>query len=303
MTKPLVFRLCAAMDRLLGRERWRRLIERAALYGFNKPGLRRILENNLRRIYAFSGKELTEDELARVIDEMALLYARNQHSLFICDQDIRDVLSTFDLDLLPTLRTLRAGGRGALLITPHFGNIGLAMLALADAGIPLNAQIINAAPYRWCERPNLRFIGLSDGAAACLKALKRNETLLLYGDLDFFPGNRTADFFGAPIRPPHGPARLAVAARSPVLPVYAVYRGGRHHFECGEPILIEEDTDAGAVEEGILRSMETVIARHPSQWTICMDIWDMEETYRGLRRHLQKVRGGKLSLAEWLTKM
>lgn len=295
--KPLVFRLCSLLDRLLGRRRYGRLVEWAARRLLNKPATRRVIAGNLKRIYSHGGRELPAEQETRLIEEMSVLYARHQHALFVCDGDIADFLSEVDLDLLPVLEGLRREGRGVLLLTPHMGSLGLGMVALAEAGVPLTVQVINAEPYRWAERPNLRFLSLAQSAAPCLKALNEGGVLLLYGDLEFFPGNETADFFGAPIRPPHGPIRLALAAQAPILPAYFVFRDGRHHFECDAPI--RPDVGLEEATRLYLKSMEARVARHPEQWFIGKDIWDMEGTYQGLKRHLQQVQGGKgLSLKQ-----
>ena len=112
------------------------------------------------------------------------------------------------------------------------------ILGLARAGLPVHVMISYVTPQlRTVEgAPGLRFTDFTTGAKHYLDALARNELVLLYTDMDFFPGGRTADFFGAPCHPPHGAARLAQAAGAPILPVYAVKEGARHRLCCDEAI-------------------------------------------------------------------
>jgi lauroyl/myristoyl acyltransferase len=290
MPKPLAFRLAAALLRALGRRRFQSLLERLYLWDIRLPPLRRALGRVLDRIQAHTGSPLPPERRRDCLRAMARLYAEQQTDLVNCDADIGPALETVALDLLPALRGLRDQGCGVILVTPHFGNTVLCLIGLAEAGVPVNILVINDAAYKWAERKNLRFLGLGESAAACLRLLKRNEVVVLYGDMDFFPGGRTAPFFGAPYYPPSGPAKLALASGSPILPVYAVSRGGRHHLGCDAPIPVDAGSLQESIESTLLRSMEAHIGGQPSHWFIFRDPWDLKASDRMNRRQLEAVR-------------
>ena len=173
------------------------------------------------------------------------------------------------------------------------------ILGLARAGLPVHVMISYVTPQlRTVEgAPGLRFTDFTTGAKHYLDALARNELVLLYTDMDFFPGGRTADFFGAPCHPPHGAARLAQAAGAPILPVYAVKEGARHRLCCDEAIS-PEGASQEALENAILRSQERFIGRYPSHWLIFHDPWDLEERVRTARSQLRSLISIS-SVAEW----
>jgi KDO2-lipid IV(A) lauroyltransferase len=287
--KPPFLGACSHLARLLGRPRLTRLLEllyRAALRG---PRLRRMLRGRLRRILKFNGRPADRAALDRLLRETAARLADWPAELMF-EPGPQEALARVDLEFLPELERLRRAGRGVILAGPHMSNTPLCVWAVAAAGVPLNVVFINAEPYVWAQRENLRFWSLGSAAAPCLAALARNEAVLLYSDLDFFPGGRTANFFGAPVRPPHGPARLALASGAPILPVCLAFGDGRYRLESDAPLPVTAEATQESLEEGLLRSMERLISRYPAQWLLMRDIWDIAGTDRDLHRQLAAVR-------------
>jgi lauroyl/myristoyl acyltransferase len=284
--KPFLLASGALLARLLGRQRFTRLC--AGLYrgALLFPAQRRLVRDRLRLILAFSGRPADRAALDGLLRETADSLAAGMADLMF-EPGPQEALARVDLCLLPELERLRRAGRGVILTGPHMSNQPLAMWALAAAGVPLNVVLINAEAGRWLEREDLKAWSLGRAAAPCLAALARNETVLLYSDLDFFPGGRTAAFFGAPVRPPHGPARLALASGAPILPVYLVFRDGRYRLECDGALAAADGATQESLEEALLRSMERFISRYPAQWQLMRDIWDIAGTDQALHRQLE----------------
>ena len=256
------------------------------------PRLRAVVDGNFRRVHAFTrGRAPTAEETAAFRAEMASLIAAELLSTFALLRDPGRGPVPADLELIPAIEALRREGRGVVLATPHFGDCKMLFLGLGRAGLPLHVMINAVQPAMravTAAQPNLRFTDFSTGARYYLDALARNELVLLLTDMDYFPGGRTLDFFGAPCNPPHGPARLALAAGAPVLPVYAVRSGERHRLLCDSPILVA-GADQEDVERRLLRSMEKFIGRHPSHWLVYHDPWDLEACARETRRQLRQL--------------
>ena len=257
--------------------------------------LGREIRGNLRRVLSYTRKREPEPaELDSIIDEMAGLYARsliNQFA-FAPHKDHRAYDGKAVPELLPVLKGLLDEKRGAILASPHFGDTLLMAVSLADLGVPLSFMSLYAEPGRQAARParNLRFISVGWAAAHCLRALRDNEAVLLLTDIEYFPDGRTLDFFGAPFTPPHGIARLALAAQAPILPVYPIFRGGRHQLVCDEPIRLDGNPSQEDLERRILRSMEIFIGRYPAHWFVFSDIWDLEAAARKNRQTLRGLR-------------
>lgn len=263
------------------------------------PQSRRSLESNLRRIHLFTHqKEPAPGGIDSMIQELAALYAQMLINSYTIPRHPEEYLKNSEPEFLPALQTLLNEGRGAMLVTPHFGDQGMIYGALAYLGIPVTVMINEALAYQWATKilKTLRFIGLGEGAVEGLKTLRNNKTLMMNGDMDYFPEGRTADLFGAPFPPPHGVSRLALAARSPILPVYSVCQGGRHRLMSDEPIRSDGNLTQEDIERRIMRSMESFIGRYPSHWFVFEDPWNLQERERRARRQLRGiVLRGRLS--------
>ena len=292
------FRLLA---RILGEPGAAAFVRRCCVQFLAIPSLHRVVEPNFRRVWAYGrGREATTEETTLFFSEMAALLAEERLAALELQRDPAHCPVPADAELLPDIEALRRAGRGVLLVTPHFGDVKMLILGLAGCGVPLHVMVSYAGPSgRALEavRPNLRFADFGSGAQYYLDVLARNEVVLLYTDMDFFPGGRTADFFGAPCHPPHGPARLALATGAPILPAYTVFERGRHHLRCDAPIL-PEGLSQEEIEGRILRSIETFISRHPAHWQMFHDPWDLKARALAARNQMRYIRFN-LMMDDW----
>ena len=277
MKKPAIFRILEWLGgRLSARNLWRLFRYTVIAFLLRTPRVRRAMRSYLRRILTYQEKPADAATIDRLISETGDFYSQTLVSISVLPRLRPRLGELVSLELLPTLERLRALGKGVILATPHFGDLYLAIPALADSGIKLSALMLGAENFAWIGTENLSFIPIGSGALALLSALERNETALVFTDIDYFPGERTAELFGAPVYPPQGAARLSQASGAPVLPMYAVYERGRHRLRCGEPILPEEAADHEDIERRLLRSMEEFLGAHPAQWLVFQDLWDLK---------------------------
>ncbi len=249
-----------------------------------------MLERRLRRILSHRGEAFAYGAFDAFLRGMADLYADQLVTLAtLTPQEASRWRERIELSAWPAIQRLREGGKGVILASPHFGNLVLPLVALAKAGLPLTAMFIDAAPFRWARDYGFNVVSLGYGAAEFLAALARNEAVVVLTDLDFFPDRRAAEFFGAPVRPPHAPVRLALASGAPILPVYAVCQGGQHRLEADDPLWPSAQTSQETMEWDLLRSMETFIGRHPEHWLLFEDVWDLERRDGDNRRQFAKL--------------
>jgi lauroyl/myristoyl acyltransferase len=290
--RTLDYYLYLFLLRFLGRAAADSAIEFTCVKTLEIPRFRDVAERNFRRIHRHThGREPTAEEAASFRAEMAQAMARQRISTYeLLRAPGRGEVPTAQ-KLLPAVEALRRAGRGVVLVSPHFGDFQMLFHGLARAGLPLHVMINLVRPAMreaTAAQPNLRFTDFSTGARYYLDALSRNELVLLLADLDFFPGGRTLEFFGAPCNPPHGPARLALAASAPILPVYAVRSGRRDELLC-DAAIPTDGADQEEVEKSILRSMERFIGRHPGHWLVYHDPWDLAACARQTRRQLRQL--------------
>ena len=188
-----------------------------------------------------------------------------------------------------------AHGKGAILVSPHFGNWELGGLGLADRGYRLNVLTFREPDEKVNEmREEMRgrrgigviYVDRNDTSPLAIieavNALRRNEVLALLGDRDGSSHTLTMDFFGKPAAIPAGPAYLAMASGAPVLPVFVPIEGGKYATIMERPIYFGggHGRHGTAIREGmrkLLGVFEEYIRRYPDQWYNFFDYWNSEK--------------------------
>ena len=169
-------------------------------------------------------------------------------------------------------------GRGGLILTGHFGNWELMILAhsiyghrVAIVHRPLRNPLIDAAVCSARNRFGNRVIPRKGAGREVLRMLRQNWIVGMPLDLDVRKGV-FVDFFSLKASTSDGLARLAIATGVPVVPVFAVRDGtsSRHFIECMEPIETIRNADR---EESVLlntqrytRTIEDMVRRYPDHW-------------------------------------
>lgn len=184
-------------------------------------------------------------------------------------------------------------GRGAVLVTCHFGNWDIGARTLVRFGAPFNLVMAREANETTAEYvrkaredAGVRVL-LSDssvyGSFNMLRALKRNEIVAMQLDRPLGgDGARLVEFFGAQARFQAGPIRLARLAGAPIFPVFALRVGSRHY----RIVLGTEHTVSrhATVEEmdriltSIVAEFEQLVRQHPEQWFQFAPYWPEDES-------------------------
>lgn len=193
------------------------------------------------------------------------------------------------------LEAAMAGGRGAILISPHLGNWELGGLGLAEMGYPVNVltfrepdERVNELRERVRSERGIRFIYVDRNDTSPLaiieavNALRRNEILALLGDRDGSSHTAPMEFFGLPADIPLGAAYLGLASGAPVFPVFVPREGSRYATIMEDPVWFcgGHGSHRQAIKEGtarILRIFERYIRAYPDQWYNFYDYWGVME--------------------------
>jgi KDO2-lipid IV(A) lauroyltransferase len=186
------------------------------------------------------------------------------------------------------IKSAIARGRGAVLVTCHFGNWDVAARTLAHFGCPFNlvmAREANETTANYVrqarEDAGVRVL-LSDssvyGSFNMLRALKRNEVVAMQLDRPLGgDGARLIDFFGAPAWFQAGPLRLARLAGAPIFPVFALRVGVRHYrIVLGTERAIARHASVEEMDRiltGIVAEFEQLVRKHPEQWFQFAPYW------------------------------
>jgi Kdo2-lipid IVA lauroyltransferase/acyltransferase len=168
--------------------------------------------------------------------------------------------------------------RGGIILTAHYGNFELLPLAHSIYGYPL-AMIHRPNRNPAIDRA-IRGVRTSFGAEiierkqaglAMVKYLRRKFQVAVALDLDVRDGV-FVDFFGKKACTSDGVARIAMAARAPIVPAFMVREGEspRHRITVLPmlDLMASGDREECAHEntQRMTTAIETMIRRHPDHW-------------------------------------
>jgi KDO2-lipid IV(A) lauroyltransferase len=179
-------------------------------------------------------------------------------------------------------------GRGAILVTAHFGNWDIAAAELSKYGRTVNAvmgQEMNATTRDFLraarERVGLRVIYSDSSAFSAfnmLRALRRNEIVAIQLDRNAgAEATRLVPFFGAPAPFALGPFALSRLAQAPIIPVFVPRHGRRHYsIRLGSSFRVPRharDEGIDAVMAGVVGEFEQIVREFPRQWFQFSPFW------------------------------
>jgi KDO2-lipid IV(A) lauroyltransferase len=197
------------------------------------------------------------------------------------------------------LQEAKAAGRGALIVTAHFGSWELGGTILANQGIPLTVVTLqepSAELNRWREsRRNLHGIRtLTIGAdqfaiLEIVRALGRGEFVAMLVDRPVGGDGVPVPFFGRPTPFSGAPAMIWRHTGAPILPAAIIRQpGGRYLSLIGAPLAFE---DGGERQEATVANtarvaafFEGLIRAHPEQWFNYAPLWGEEEAAGGQKK-------------------
>uniref|UniRef100_A0A7C4CAX7 Lipid A biosynthesis acyltransferase n=1 Tax=candidate division WOR-3 bacterium TaxID=2052148 RepID=A0A7C4CAX7_UNCW3 len=179
-----------------------------------------------------------------------------------------------------------AGGRGAVLVTPHLGNWDLAGVFMGARGYPISA-VVELIPRGWTATFNryrnataMETIPIPDHRAIA-RALERGRLLALVADRDLTGRGIPLPAFDAIRSYPKGPAAYALRYGLPVVVGYFVHqrKPGRPPYvgAIGAPLNFrpsgDADADIPALTRLIAHELNRLIARYPEQWLVFNAGW------------------------------
>jgi len=177
-------------------------------------------------------------------------------------------------------------GKGAVVVTGHFGNWDIAAKGLKDFGRPIN--IVMASDINQTTTEYVRQARASAGVQVIysdssvfstfnmIRALRRNEVVAIQLDRSLSAGGlQPVPFFDAPALFPTGPFVLARVAAAPVIPIFVPRLGVRHYeIRVGQGFHVSHE--AGSLERAmgdVVNELEGVIRQFPTQWFQFSPFW------------------------------
>lgn len=167
-------------------------------------------------------------------------------------------------------------GRGAVLLTGHYGNFGLLAATLAKrnpvdlAGKPIANPAVESLLVEIGARVGLGRIRFDRGARSVFRALEQNRWVMLMADQDAGRAGAFVPFFGRASSTWTGPASIALRTGAPLVMAFIRRLADRRHeIEVLPPLPVPDRSDAGA--EAALTAVHTAelerhVRRHPAMW-------------------------------------
>jgi KDO2-lipid IV(A) lauroyltransferase len=250
--------------------------------------LSRIVTHNVRHVLGTGPDDAQVRAVARQVCTNIL---KGHYDLFrlarISGETIKKLTQ---IDGMEHLYEALARGKGAIIVTAHFGNVDLMAQVPALYNIPISGAVEHIQPERLFrylvrirQRHGVRLIPSDEPMIGLFRALKRGEIIALPCDRKFGDHSRPFQFFGSAAYLPDGPVRVALRTGAPLIPAFGLRNADDTFLVRVEPPLdlpqtgdLEADVTAGM--EMVIAVMERYIGQNPEQWLVASPVWPMDQT-------------------------
>jgi KDO2-lipid IV(A) lauroyltransferase len=238
-------------------------------------GLRRrvAVENVAARLAPAGGRS----EAARIARESYVVAGRTLVSLIRADRiSDAELWAVVPREEIESLRD-SFGARGSVLLSGHFGNWELLVLAVRRVGVPLATlagdqanSAVDEAIRGIRTRAGLHPLSARTGLRDALAMLRSGGCVASLADQDARSRGIFVDFLGAPASAHVGMASMARRAGVPIASAVLVDLGGR--YRCVQGPMWTPDAGAGEEENEragaacLHRFLEEQIRRHPTNY-------------------------------------
>jgi Kdo2-lipid IVA lauroyltransferase/acyltransferase len=203
----------------------------------------------------------------------------------------QNIDSIVEVHGLEKIREVLKQGRGGVMLASHFGNWELigptVLMKMPEVDGTVIARRIYYDRYnhllvRMRRSKRLSVLYRDDSPRKMLQVLKRNHLLGILPDQDTDGvEGEFINFFGKQAYTPTGPAAIARAAHTVLIPCFMVRQGTKHRLEIGDPIKVDEEKDkAQAIRdasEAWTKVLEGYIRRYPNQWVWMHRRWKTQK--------------------------
>lgn len=240
---------------------------------------RRRMEENLSM--AMGGEFRTRERRDAVVWRAWRNFAQGVYETTCAVYDSKeDICSAVAVEGEEHLRRALKQGRGVIALSAHLGNFTMIGTRLAAAGYPFSVVVKQPKDERFARLIDhyRAMVGIQtisakprrEAARQILKALRRNEVILLIAD-EFKSGGVEVEFLGRTAPAPRGPATLALRTGAAVLPTFVTRdHEDRLTLRIGEEVRLVKtgdlQKDVAANASLFAGHLEAMVRRYPDQW-------------------------------------
>ena len=235
--------------------------------------------------------ERSERELRATLDACwrhfgreALFYIRMQ------DMSIEEIAHECELVDAHVLEDAISRRKGVILISAHYGAWEVGGLALMTAvknvrtiTRPLDNEFLERDLARIRSRTGAAVLDRKRAAREMMQALSENAVIVLLPDQAVLPREGVlVPFLGRPAWTTPVPAKMAIRRGSAIVFAFCIPHGSEHRLEFGNPILVDQMTEAECDPVALTKRINDVIsnriAAHPELWLWMHDRWKGKAT-------------------------
>ncbi len=243
-------------------------------------------EKTIRHLTRAFGDKMTKQQIERLAKQVFLHFSTVAVDAVRMPLVLREGTDKYvRADNLPKLDKLLAAGKGAIILTGHFGNWEMLGAYLAQHGYPLKVVGTSAYDKRLdkmiVETRNLagyENIARGKGTREIVRHLKSKGILGILVDQDTKVEGVFVNFFKQPAHTAVGPVVLAEKFNMPIVPVFVrLNKDLLYDIEVLEPVVCD---DTGDREKDLINNTqkcsdayEHIISRYPSQWVWMHERW------------------------------
>lgn len=238
---------------------------------------------NMKRVLGPNAGERAAKKLA--------LRSFQQYCRFLVDFMRFPFLRKEDLQRIPTygwehLDAALSRGKGALIISTHFGNWDMAAAILGASPYQCHALVDSLKPAAFDklvqetrQKHGLKLIRVEGALTGIFRALRRNEVVLVVADKPSPGTGVEVEFFGEKTWLPDGPAAIALKTGAKLVPAFLARQPNDMEFWGRlEPALQYElsgnkEQDIHTITQCVAKALEDMIRRYPDQWYMFRPMW------------------------------
>ena len=262
-----------ALVRCLPERWWRGLGRGLGVFVNRRLGFRRaVVTDNMRRGFP----ELGVGEIDALCDSFYENLGETMLEFFaMSGWDKDEILARVDHEALAPIHELHRQGRGAILVTGHYGNWELLGAAASAAGIPMSVVArtqsnpwVDGLQNRIRERSGMRVIKADASVREVIRAVRRGEFVAMLPDVNAGDDGVFVDFLGRPASTPRGVAYFAWKLRCPLVTAFLECDGdGTHTIRPGTVLEPDPDQDEETavrdLTQALIDSLGTQIRARP----------------------------------------
>jgi KDO2-lipid IV(A) lauroyltransferase len=240
---------------------------------------RRVAQDNLARALGSERDPVGRRRILRSLTEsLGVTLAELGHPRYLRRDTLRRFVALQGSEHLD--KALREG-KGAILVTAHFGNFPLMLAKLGLEGYPVGVVIRDprhrpVARFldRWRSRYSVATLRDKPRWASVKEALtllQSNGVLVMHVDVNVSHGGAYVPFFGQWVPAFRGPAMLALRSGAVLLPAFIRRIHGVHHRLIIQPPFHlpatgDREEDAWRILYGLTLAAETAVRENPDHW-------------------------------------